>query len=259
MKGARREGRGAVGEHPARRPRQRNPATAGKNKPPWTNGWKSGFVLPPVALALTVEVFGESALVEEGILLAAGLATEEENRLVDQADDGIGRDFGIGTGHEGGEAGPAVAARVVIPCGRKAVHNFMTQTFPHHGGLPAVLGPEFESVLSQETLEVREKFVGVTGPGHIGEMHLQLAGSCRQPAALGDVANAAAGGLHHLVVRERRLSDEPVTENDRGIEDHPGQTVAAQPAVTTVRQKDIAGVGRGSEGIRTRGRWKVVF
>jgi hypothetical protein len=43
-------------------------------------------VFPPEDLALAAEVFGEAALVEECFFLAAELAVEKKNRLVDEAD-----------------------------------------------------------------------------------------------------------------------------------------------------------------------------
>jgi hypothetical protein len=70
----------------------------------------------------------------------------------------------------------------------------------HGEGFGGVFVPNAEAVLDEETFVVLEEFVVEAGAGDIGELHLGFARGGGGAAAFANVADAAAGGLHHLVV-----------------------------------------------------------
>ena len=78
--------------------------------------------------------------------------------------------------------------------------------------------PRRQSALPQEVPIIQPQFLQA-GTGHAGQLELALLRGAAGLAALGDVLDARARSLHHLVVRAAALVDETVANGARQRED----------------------------------------
>ena len=104
--------------------------------------------------------------------------------------------------------------------------------------------PDAKALLDEEALVILGEFVVQTRSGDIGELHLHFLGGGGGSAAFGDITNATTSSLNHLIVRAARFFDETITEDDRGVIDRLGDSVAAKVLITSMRHQGTVGVGR---------------
>ena len=180
------------------------------------------------------EGFGVAAALDEGLFQGGDLLVEEVVGLVDQADEGVGGEHGIGlvepwTVDLPTRAGAGVAAGGEGGIG--LVLALVPEGLANGVGLGAFGGPEGQVPLAEEILVVQEQFLE-GGAGDVGEVQLGLRAGGAHAVSLGDVLATGAGGLDHLVVGPGASVEMGVTEADGAIVDEGGDLEGAEGAVT---------------------------
>jgi hypothetical protein len=92
--------------------------------------------------------------------------------------------------------------------------------------------------MSQEVLIIQPQLFEA-GPRHVGQLEFHLFGGAAGLAALGDILDAAARRLDHLVVGPAAPIDVAITETDRHVIAELGHLKALQFPVPAMRRDEI--------------------
>lgn len=164
--------------------------------------------------------FAQAAFLQEILFQARNLPVEQITRHLDQADDDIGADGGVGVFD-------AFAKCFVVGAG-------LAVEVAQAARVGMVRCPFGEATRAEEIAVILEEFFEA-GAGYVRELDLGFLGSARGLAAFDDVLLARAGGLDHLVVGAVALGEEAVAEMDRGVIDNLGFLVGEEVFVAAVR------------------------
>ena len=99
------------------------------------------------------------------------------------------------------------------------------------GGFGTVFRPQWQVAMTQKILVIEQQFFQARA-GHVGEFQLRFAAHSASAIAFRDVLPAAAGCLHHLVMRAAAPVDEAFAEMVRAVVDERGGLKAPQLPVT---------------------------
>ena len=109
-------------------------------------------------------------------------------------------------------------------------------------------GPEREAAVAEEVFVVEAEFFQA-GAGDLGEFEFCFFGCGAGRATFGDVLDAAAGGLDHLVMGAAAWVDVAVAEADGDVVDELGELEGFEVSVATVWWEEGI-IGHEGEWIR---------
>lgn len=181
-----------------------------------------------VALADVAEAFGETAFGDELLFEVAELAVQKVVGLVNEADEGVGGDFGRGFLYIG----------LVGPIGPIGLIGDPSDRL----GLGVVFGPEGQGSLAEEVFVIQEQLFQA-GAGDAGELQFGLLRRRGGLTGFGDVLLARARGLDHLVGGARPVVDEARNERDGGVVNDLRGLIGFELALTAMRANQIRGMG----------------
>ncbi len=189
--------------------------------------------LGAVAEAGGSEGFGVAAALDEGLFHGGDLLVEEVVGLVDQTDEGVGGEHGVGLVEPRSVDLPTRPGSGVAgggECGVGCVLALVPEGIANGVGFGGVGRPEGQVALAEEILVVEEQFLE-RGPGDVGEVEFGLRAGGAHPVAFGDVLASGAGGLDHLVVGPGASVEMGITEADGAVVDEGGDLEGAEGAV----------------------------
>lgn len=194
--------------------------------------------------AAGVEALREAAVFFEIFGLTLKLAFQQVRGLIDSAKHGIGGELGLRSFYKVGETCQAGEDDLLFGLGRRQIgKDVVLQALAHGEAFAGIFVPKAKTALKEVAFVVLGELVVQAGPSNVGEFHLHFFGGSGCTAAFGDIADAAASGLDHLIVRTAAFINEAVAEDDGGVIDGLGDDIAAEVLVTAVGEEEGFFVG----------------